>query len=107
MNRNHMSIIPIERWARARWLEENLDQVLGSLPMDSGMERLAAFEAYLFPPPNYMPLDPTCPECGVETEDGTVESAGDLFHVTYDCGHTLELTRADLQARLQPHGRAA
>lgn len=106
-NRAHMQAIPEGPWARARWLEAQFDRVLQEIPMRDGLERLAEFEQKLFPRRNFLPLDPTCPECGQETEDGTVDRLGDVFRITYDCGHVLELTELELHERLRVDGRPA
>lgn len=106
-NRNRMPFVPNGRYDRARWVEENLVRVLHQIPLCAGMEGLARMEQSLFPKPNRMPLDPTCPECGHETDDGTVERCDDVFRVRYDCGHVLELTLEQLNARLEIRGRAA
>lgn len=104
-NRNHMLMVPPDPFARAVWLEEHMDVVLRTIEMDSGLERFAELEAQLFPRRRVLPLDPKCPECGHETEDGSVERSGDAFRVIYDCGHVLELSAAELESRL--HGRNA
>jgi hypothetical protein len=108
-NRNHMQVVPNGRWARARWLDEHFPKILQEMPYDGGLSAIAQLERRLFPPAPLMPLDPTCPECGRETEEGTVERSADrqCYRIRYDCGHVLELTEEEISQKLRGDGRAA
>ncbi len=112
-SRADMLCPPAGAFERAAWLDENLPQLLRGIPLATargGWAGVAQLEGALFP---RVPLasqalggelDPACPACGVETDDGVVERAGELFRVTYrSCGHVSELTEAELRARVRPH----
>ena len=99
-NRAHMEAIPPGRFERVLWLDEKLDKVLAEIPLHFGLEGLAAFEAQLFPRRQHLPLDPACPVCGVETDEGAIERQGAEFIVRYEsCGHVLIMTEGEIEAR--------
>lgn len=100
-NRNHMQVVPIDPFERAEWLDQRLDKLLRQRPLAAGIQGLADLEEQVFPRPCVLPLDPACPECGRETEDGSVQRVGDLFRVVYDCGHAFDVTEAELQSRMR------
>lgn len=90
---------PFERaeWASAHWID-----LIRSAPLSRAREGwavVADLEAELFPAPNVVPLDPACPECGVETEEGTIELEGDAYRVSYGCGHVFLMTTEQIHAR--------
>lgn len=105
-DRAHMMEVPEGGFPRAAWLDENLSRLLETLPLHEGWSAIARAERVLFPDPRILPLDPRCPTCGQETEDGRVSRSPDTetYLIHYDCGHVLELTRAELESRL---GRSA
>ena len=100
-NRNHMQVVPIDRFERAEWMDARLHKLLRQRPLAAGIQGLAQLEEQVFPRPCVLPLDPACPECGLETEDGSVQRVGDLFRIFYDCGHWFEVTEVALQGRMR------
>ena len=107
---------PLNLFERARWVDANLPALLEGIPLAAardGWSAVSKLEAQIFPGSSGSDwlhggiLDPTCPACGVETDEGTVARAGDVFHVTYQtCGHVLEMDDADLRARVRHAGHA-
>lgn len=106
-NRNDMDVVPRDVFERAEWVEGQLPKMFRMIPLHLGLGGFAELEAKLFPRSQFLPLDPECPECGEQTEDGRVERAGEHWRVVYDCGHVILFTAEDLQARVQAHGRSA
>ena len=106
-NVNRDLVVPGDRFARARWLDENLPEFLKRAPLHLGIAGVREIERQIFP--SVVPLDPTCPQCGVETDDGRVEldDLRQVYRVTFEsCGHVLEMTRAELEARCQPTAKS-
>ncbi len=107
-NRAHMEVPPANRFERAEWLDERLPRMLTRIPMELGWGGVAALEREVFPSvqSDFLggTLDPACPACGVETEEGTFERVGELWRVTYrSCGDVFDLTESELRARVRPH----
>lgn len=102
-NHNRQIPVPADPYERAIWLDERLPQLLRRVPLHSGFSGVADIERTFFPRRNILPLDPTCPICGVETDDGRVDRnpETEIYTVHYDCGHVLELTAQELEGRLR------
>lgn len=106
-SRRDMLCAPEGRWDRAQWIDENMPIHLAHLPLTrEGWGEVAKLERHLFPPPMTAflggPLDPTCPACGIETDEGTVERVGQLFRVHYQtCGCVYDLTEEQLRSRVR------
>ena len=116
-NRAHMQAPPEEPFARARWFDARWEGLLRHIPLTEaprGWAALGDLERRVFPPSRPYTarewlggsLDPACPACGVETEDGTVELTEDgRFHVVFQsCGHEFLVSEADLRARVRHAG---
>lgn len=105
-NRSRMDMIPPGIWERAEWLDERLHRMLREIPLHFGLQGISDLEAELFPRRHHLPLDPRCPLCGIETDDGSIERRGDEFRVLYhSCGHESVMSAAELEARC--HASAA
>lgn len=94
--------VPRNLYERALWIDEELPELMRRVPMHLGIQGVAHIESAFFPKhAPIVPLDPTCPTCGVETDDGQVERIGDVYRVAFEsCGHVLEMTAAELESRL-------
>lgn len=103
-SRNRMMVAPVDRFQRAAWLEETLPKHLSHVALERGWEGLAELESRIFPKlaKDFLggPLDPTCPSCGVETDEGTVAGNGDTFRVDYGC-HVFQMTEEQLRSRVR------
>lgn len=98
-NINRELAVPTNRFERALWLDETLPCLLARVPLHAGLAGVAELEASFFP--QSLPLDPTCPVCGVETDEGRVDLRDGVYHVRFEsCGHELCLSRAELEARM-------
>lgn len=101
-NRSRMQTPPADLFERAEWLDTHLPRALAQIPLHLGMQGVAGFEAQVFP--QRVPtigLDPACPQCGVETDEGTVEQEGERFRVSYgSCGHVFLVSPDELRARV-------
>lgn len=104
--------VPERRSDRAAWIDEHLPELLRGVPLQGdGWGGVARLERTIFPPQvsTFLggPLDPTCPTCGVETDEGTVQRVGELFRVTYQtCGCVYDLTEEQLRSRVRHAGPA-
>lgn len=94
--------VPRNLYERALWIDEELPYLLGRVPMHLGLGGVQRLEATFFPKQApIVPLDPKCPTCGMETDDGQVERIGDRYRVVFDsCGHVLDMTASELESRL-------
>jgi hypothetical protein len=94
-----MLCVPEGDFARAAWLSEHWEQILKEVPLAraaQGWGTVADLEAAIFPRPEIVPLDPACPVCGVETDDGSIERIGDQFRVSYQsCGHVVVMSASE------------
>ncbi len=100
--------VPEGRWERAAWLDEHFDRLLAGVALDpGGWAGVARLEGTLFPKAvsDYLGgrLDPACPECGMECDEGTVERVGPVFRVDYGC-HAFEMTEEQLRSRVRHAG---
>ena len=103
--RTRQLVAPQGSFERARFIERNWLEMLKRHPLSrEGWDAVGYMEDRLFPRP--IGLDPRCPQCGVETEEGTVERRGDSFEVRYGCGHTLVMSQLELQQRMQHDSHA-
>ncbi len=107
-NRSEMLCPPVGRYARAAWLDEHLPDLLRGIPLSSmrgGWAVVGQLERTLFPnrASDFLggELDPACPACGVETDEGSVSRQGADFLVAYGC-HTVVMSEAELRARVKP-----
>lgn len=106
-SRRDMLVAPHGLFERATWLDETLGRHMLHVPLDAGWAGIARLEAKVFPKPvsEYLDgtFDPTCPECGVETEEGTVERGASSWRVSYGC-HAFDMTEEQLLARVRRAG---
>lgn len=112
-SRADMPCVPEGAWNRSAWLEENLRLVLEQIPMALGWAGIARMEQQFFPRTPLVrdalggPLDPTCPACGLETDEGTVKREGKAFLVSYQsCGHEIVMTAHELEQRIRHAGES-
>ena len=101
-NANQQTCVPKNLFERAVWIEHQLPELIARIPMHLGIAGVSRIEELFFPKaPPIIPLDPTCPKCGLETDDGRVQRVGESFQVVYEtCGHVVEMTAAELEPRL-------
>lgn len=89
-------MVPEDPFERAEWLSTHWLELLAGTPLSAeGWGVVARLEREIFPRAAVaVDMDPACPQCGVETDDGTVERiAPGMVRVSYfTCGHSFEVS---------------
>jgi hypothetical protein len=101
-SRADLLCVPTGIFDRARWVAEHWPELIEDFPLSGqGWSCVSALEEHLFARV-VRELDPACPVCGVETEDGSFQRHPEGFRVSYEsCGHSVLMSAVELEGRMR------